>query len=135
MAPAEIRGRKIGVYSGSAIGENDSVFYDSIASGFGVTGHSRAMMANRISYWLNLKGPSCSYDSNWVSGFDVLQIAFNAIKAGQVEAAIVGTANLALNSELSWIYNDMGVLSQDGKTRSFDEEGTIHQIFNELIRI
>lgn len=41
---------------GSSIGENDNLFYESIASGFGVTGHSRAMMANRVSYWLNLRG-------------------------------------------------------------------------------
>lgn len=56
--PLEVRGKKIGVYMGSSIGENDNLFYESIASGFGVTGHSRAMMANRISYWLNLKGTS-----------------------------------------------------------------------------
>lgn len=54
--PLEIRGAKIGVYMGSSVGENDNLFYDSIASGFGVTGHSRAMMANRVSYWLNLRG-------------------------------------------------------------------------------
>lgn len=43
---------------GSSIGENDNLFLESIVSGFGVTGHSRAMMPNRVSYWLNLKGNS-----------------------------------------------------------------------------
>lgn len=41
---------------GSSVGENDNLFYESIVSGFGVTGHSRAMLPNRVSYWLNLKG-------------------------------------------------------------------------------
>lgn len=41
---------------GSTVGENDNLFYESIVSGFGVTGHSRAMLPNRVSYWLNLKG-------------------------------------------------------------------------------
>lgn len=54
--PTTLRGRKIGVYTTSGVGENDNLFYESIVSGFGVTGHSRAMMANRISYWLDLKG-------------------------------------------------------------------------------
>lgn len=54
--PLSLRGRKIGVFVASGIGENDNLFYESIVSGFGVTGHSRAMMANRISYWLDLKG-------------------------------------------------------------------------------
>lgn len=53
----------------------------------------------------------------------MLRLAFEAIREGHVESAIVGTANLALNSELSWLYNDMGLLSQDGSTRSFDAEG------------
>lgn len=41
---------------GMCIGENDNLFLESVVSGFGVTGHSRAMLPNRISYWLNLKG-------------------------------------------------------------------------------
>lgn len=54
--PVEIRGKRIGCYMGSSVGENDNLFYESIVSGFGVTGHSRAMLPNRVSYWLNLKG-------------------------------------------------------------------------------
>lgn len=56
VSPAEIRGKKVAVYTGSSVGENDNLFYESIVSGFGVTGHSRSMMSNRVSYWLNLKG-------------------------------------------------------------------------------
>ncbi|KAF5305398.1 hypothetical protein FQR65_LT07724 [Abscondita terminalis] len=118
--PMDIRGKRIAVYAGSSVGENDNLFYESIVSGFGITGHSRSMMPNRVSYWLNLKGPSCAYDNNWLNGIEVLQSGFDTIRYGHCEAAIVATANLALNSELSWIYNDMGLLSQDGTTRSFD---------------
>ncbi|KAF5286879.1 hypothetical protein FQA39_LY00412 [Lamprigera yunnana] len=118
--PMDVRGKRIAVYAGSSVGENDNLFYESIVSGFGITGHSRSMMPNRISYWLNLKGPSCAYDNNWLNGIEVLQSGFDGIRYGHCEAAIVATANLALNSELSWIYNDMGLLSQDGVTRSFD---------------
>jgi len=124
---------------GSSIGENDNLFLESIVSGFGVTGHSRAMMPNRVSYWLNLNGnsfknsklnfdeiflgPSVAYDSNWVSGLEVIRLAYEAIKTGQCESVIVGTANLALNAEFQWLYNDMGVLSPDGSTRAFDVNG------------
>lgn len=52
-----------------------------------------------------------------------MQIAYNALKSGHIEAAIVATANLALNSEISWLYNDMGLLSPDGTTKPFDEAG------------
>ncbi|KAB0802399.1 hypothetical protein PPYR_04585 [Photinus pyralis] len=120
--PLDIRGKKIAVYAGSSVGENDNLFYESIVSGFGITGHSRSMMPNRVSYWLNLKGPSCAYDNNWLNGIEVIQAGYDTIRYGHCEAAIVATANLALNSELSWIYNDMGLLSPDGSTKSFDAD-------------
>ncbi|KAL3278583.1 hypothetical protein HHI36_016128 [Cryptolaemus montrouzieri] len=122
--PADVRGRRIGCFMGSSVGENDNLFLESVVSGFGVTGHSRAMMPNRISYWLNLKGPSVAYDSNWVGGVEILRIAYDAIKTGQCEACIVGTANLALNSEFQFLYTDLGVLSSDGSNKSFDAEAS-----------
>ncbi|XP_066247499.1 fatty acid synthase-like [Euwallacea similis] len=118
--PTEVKGRRIGVFMGSSIGENDNLFLESIASGFGITGHSRAMMPNRVSYWLNLKGPSVSYDANWVSGLEMIRLGHEAIKTGQCESVIVGTSNLALNAEFQWLFADMGVLSPDGTTKAFD---------------
>ncbi|EEZ97866.2 fatty acid synthase [Tribolium castaneum] len=118
--PSEVRGKRIGCFMASSLGENDNLFLESVVSGFGVTGHSRAMMPNRVSYWLDLKGPSVAYDSNWIGGIEVVRLAYEAIKTGQCEAVLVGTANLALNSEFQWLYNDMGLLSADGSTRAYD---------------
>ncbi|RZB84952.1 fatty acid synthase, partial [Asbolus verrucosus] len=120
--PSEIRGKRVGCFMGSSVGENDNLFLESVISGFGVTGHSRAMMPNRVSYWLDLKGPSVAYDSNWIGGIEVLRLAYEAVKTGQCESVIVGTANLALNSEFQWLYNDMGLLSPDGTTKPYDAD-------------
>lgn len=120
--PAEIRGKRIGVFMGSTIGESDHLFMESVVSGFGVTGHSRAMLANRISYWLNLKGPSVAYDCNWVSGLEVLRLAYCAIKTGQCDSVIIGTANLAQHLEYHSMYEELGFLSTDGSTKAFDAD-------------
>lgn len=82
------------------------------------------MLAFYGLFFLGLVGPSCSYDSNWVGGIEVLRQACEFINDGHCDAAIVGTANLALNSELSFLYNDIGLLSEDGSTRAFDANGT-----------
>lgn len=74
--------------------------------------------------YISFLGPSVNYDSNWTCGTAVLQAAFEAIKIGQCDSAIVTTANLALNGEVSNLYGEMGVLSDDGRTRSFDANGT-----------
>lgn len=55
-------------------------------------------------------------------------MAYDSIKTGQCEAAIVGTANLALNCEMQWIYDDMGLMSKEGRTKAFDADGTIVKI-------
>lgn len=70
-----------------------------------------------------LAGPSVAYDANWVGGMEVIRMAYEAIKTGQCESVIVGTANLALNAEFQWLYTDMGLLSPDGSTRAFDVDG------------
>nr|XP_023020295.1 fatty acid synthase-like [Leptinotarsa decemlineata] len=118
--PHEIKGKRIGVFMGSTIGENDNLFMESVVSGFGVTGHSRAMLPNRISYWLNLKGPSVAYDTNWINGMEILRLAFAAIKTGQCDSVIVGTTNVCCQEELQWLYDDMGLLSKDGSIKAFD---------------
>lgn len=70
-----------------------------------------------------MSGPSVNYDSNWLSGIDVIQLAYDAIRDEHCESAIIGTANLALHSELSYQYNEQGLLSPDGSTCAFDANG------------
>ncbi|CAG9841081.1 unnamed protein product [Diabrotica balteata] len=124
IRPSEFRGRRIGCFMGSTVGEDDHLFMESVVSGFGITGHSRAMLANRISYFLNLRGPSVAYDCNWISGMEVLRLAYCAIKSGQCEAVIVGTTNLASLREFHELYEELGFLSKDGSTKAFDADAS-----------
>lgn len=59
------------------------------------------MFANRISYWLNVKGPSLGIDEIDCSSFVALEQAISAINRGDCEAAIVGGACLNLNPHAS----------------------------------
>ncbi|GLH14329.1 Fatty acid synthase [Gryllus bimaculatus] len=56
--PRSLRGKKMGVYVGVCFSESEKTwFYEKLQlSGFGITGCCRAMLANRISYWLGVKG-------------------------------------------------------------------------------
>lgn len=56
-----------------------------------------------------------------------MQLAYEAIREGHCESAIIGTANLALNSEISYHYNQIGLLSQDASTSAFDANGKLVQ--------
>ncbi|XP_026333120.1 fatty acid synthase-like [Hyposmocoma kahamanoa] len=121
--PQQISGKKVGVYIGSCISESEkAVFYNAgTKTGFGIAGCNKSMFANRISYWLNAKGPSMSIDLACCSSLVALEQAFQALARGECEAAIVGGSNILLHPQSSFHYSRIIKLSSDGKTKSFDE--------------
>lgn len=124
LHPDDLRGTKTGVYTGSSFSEADNVWFFSIANvdGHGVTGSSKAMLANRISQWLDLKGPSYNVDTACSSYLYALENAYRDLRAGIVDCALLGTGNLCLSEITTLQFARLGVLSKDGTCRTFDEE-------------
>ncbi|XP_048482207.1 fatty acid synthase [Plutella xylostella] len=122
MNPKELRNTKTGVFIGACFSESEKTwFYEKMqVNGFGITGCSRAMLANRISYWLGVTGPSYTVDSACSSSLYALEHAFRAIRDGHCDAAIVGGSNLCLHPYVSLQFSRLGVLSADGRCKSFD---------------
>lgn len=75
------------------------IIFLSIHSYFNISASraSRTMIANRISYWLNVKSPSYNVDASCSSSVVALEIAHQAIMHGHCDAAIVGAARLLLH--------------------------------------
>ncbi|XP_030080615.1 fatty acid synthase [Drosophila hydei] len=124
--PKTLRGTKTGVYVGSCISESEKTwFYEKVSSGgFGITGCSRAMMANRISYCLGLEGPSFLLDTACSSSMYALDNAFSALRNGEIDAAIIGGSNLLLHPFVTIQFARLGVLSPDGFCRPFDKDAS-----------
>ena len=76
-------------------------------------------IANRVSYWLNLTGPSLTLDTACSSSLTALYFACEAIQAGECDGAIVGGVNLDLHEAKIEINQAGGALSPDGVCRSF----------------
>ncbi|KAJ7182483.1 hypothetical protein C8R43DRAFT_868767, partial [Mycena crocata] len=78
-------------------------------------------MANRISYALDLTGPSVSLDTACSSSLTALHVAIAAIERGDCSAALVGAAQIN-RDPFEWkTYAQGGVLSPDGTTKPFDD--------------
>ncbi|XP_051154827.1 fatty acid synthase [Leptopilina boulardi] len=120
--PRKLRGTKTGVFIGACFSESEKTwFYEKLqVNGFGITGCSRAMLANRISYWLGINGPSYTVDSACSSSLFAMEHAYRAIRDGLCDAAIVGGSNLCLHPYVSLQFSRLGVLSPDGRCKSFD---------------
>ncbi|GBP51796.1 Fatty acid synthase [Eumeta japonica] len=123
ISSVELRGKKVGVFVGSALSDCEKVcFYvPSTINALGIAGCSRSMFANRISYWLDARGPSINIDAACSSSAVALERACDYMKRGICEAAIVGGANLCFHPHVSVHFKRLGVLCDDGKTRSFDK--------------
>ncbi|XP_037041706.1 fatty acid synthase-like isoform X2 [Bradysia coprophila] len=124
--PKSLRGTRTGVFIGACFAEAEKTwFYDrATEGGFGITGCSRAMLANRISYTLGLLGQSFLIDTACSSSMYALDAAFTAMRSGECDAAIVGGANLLMHPLITLQFARLGVLAQDGYCRPFDNSAT-----------
>lgn len=78
-------------------------------------------VANRVSYWMNLSGPSLTVDTACSSSLTALYMACEAIKNGECRGALVGGVNLDLHQQKFDINWSGGALSPDGLCRTFGD--------------
>lgn len=120
-APSQLAKRRVGVFVG--VGHAD---YPTLMRRDGVpsdawrgTGIALTAIANRVSYCLDLHGPSESIDTACSSSLVALHRARQALQDGECELAIVGGVNLLLGPELFIAFAKAGMLSHAGHCQTF----------------
>lgn len=123
--PQEMRGSKTGVFIGQTFSEAQEYFAQDpdTFTGYSLTGTSRAMIANRVAYVFDFKGPSYCLDTACSSALFAIQQAVSAIKQGDCDAAIVGGINLLVKAHTSLQFMRLNMLSPRGTCRAFDATG------------
>lgn len=76
---------------------------------------------NRISYHLNLMGPSVAVDAACASSLVAVHHGIKAIVGGESKIAIVGGVNALCSPGLTTVLARAGVISSEGQCRSFDD--------------
>jgi len=89
-----------------------------------MTGNGYCMIANRISYQLDLKGPSVAIDTACSSSLVATQMACAALRGGECDQAIVVGVNLILTPVLHAFYRQAGLSSDDGRCRPFSAKAS-----------
>lgn len=80
--------------------------------------------ATRISYKLNLKGPSVSLFTACSTGLVAVSEAVKSLLSFECEMALAGGASVSLPQRRGYMYQEGGMLSKDGHTRTFDTSST-----------
>nr|ADA82581.1 trans-AT polyketide synthase [uncultured bacterium psy1] len=86
------------------------------------TGTAVAVLPNRISYFFDLQGPSLLIDTACSSSLVAIHEAVQALRAGSCEQALVGGINIMCHPAMTLAYYKAGMLSPDGRCKTFDAE-------------
>ncbi|MEU8265833.1 type I polyketide synthase, partial [Sphaerisporangium sp. NPDC049002] len=123
IVPGALRGTASGVFLG-AISNDYAALQDRLGEGglgrHTYTGANRAMIANRVSYFLGLNGPSLTLDTGQSSSLVAVQMACESLRRGETRLALAGGVNLNLLAETTAAIGSFGALSPDGRCYVFD---------------
>ena len=84
------------------------------------TGSAHSILANRISYLLDLRGPSMCVDTACSSSLVAVHLACQSLRTGESDLALAGGVNLMLLPPASLEFAKLQILSPNGRCRSFD---------------
>jgi polyketide synthase PksN len=121
---SDLSGTKTGVFAGIASADySELVKNKSIEiEAYTATGTVFSILANRISYLLNLQGPSESIDTACSSSLIAIHKAVEAIRSGTCDMAIAGGAHAMITPTLTISFSKAGgMLSEDGRCKTFDK--------------
>jgi acyl transferase domain-containing protein len=124
------RGR-VAVYAGASINSyvTASLFrapsvLQSVGSYSLIIAGDKDFLATRISYKLNLTGPSMTVQTACSTSLVAVQLACKALIAGDCEMALAGGVSLHFPAKVGHMYAEGMIFSRDGHCRPFDAAGT-----------
>jgi len=125
--PAELSGKNCAVVVGIASTDYVHRRVDDLSSidPYSMTGNTASIASNRLSYILNVTGPSFSVDTACSSSLVAINQACHAIWSGEASTAIAAGVNLLLHPFAFIGFSKASMLSpqKEGRCRAFDDSG------------
>lgn len=119
-----LAGSPTGVFVGLFMHDFENLFANppdpAMVSAQTAIGLSATMVANRLSYFLDLRGPSLIVDTACSSSLTAVHLACASLASGECRTALVGGVNLLLNPGMSEALDRAAMLSASGSCRPFD---------------
>ena len=84
------------------------------------TGNSHSLAPNRISYFLDLRGPSIAVDTACSSSLVAVHQAVASLRRGESSLALAGGVNVILSPEVNMVFSHARMMAPDGRCKTFD---------------
>lgn len=116
--PESLSGSKCGVYTGVGPGDYAARMEGTLPAA--LWGNSAAILASRISYFLNLKGPAIAIDTACSSSLVAMEMGCSSLQRGDTDLVITGGVNIINDAHAYLMADRAGMLSPDGRCYTFD---------------
>ena len=122
---SSLRGKPVGVYVG--VSNNDYGFLaisdPTVAHPYAITGNATSIIANRVSYFYDFRGPSMAIDTACSSSLVAMHQGVQALRNGEADVVVAGGVNALLTPAVTLGFDEIGaVLAPDGRIKSFSSD-------------
>ncbi len=122
---SSLRGRAVGVYIGSSTNDYSflAVSDPTVAHPYAITGTSSSIIANRVSYFYDFRGPSVTIDTACSSSLVAMHQGVQALRNGEADVVVAGGVNALITPMVTLGFDEIGaVLAPDGRIKSFSSD-------------
>ncbi|MFI6366672.1 polyketide synthase Pks13 [Nocardia sp. NPDC050630] len=129
---SELKGEAVGVFVGTST--NDFAMVSALGLGqsdpnapasadaYALTGGSSAIVANRISYFYDFRGPSVAVDTACSSTLVAVHQAVRALRDGDADLALAGGVNMLLAPAITLGFDSIGAVAKNGRIKAFSSD-------------
>ena len=126
---SDLKGEQVGVFIGSSANDYQllAVSDPVHAHPYALTGTSTSIVANRVSYFYDFRGPSIALDTACSSSLVAVHQAVRSLRSGESDLALAGGVNMLVAPPATLGFDQLGVMAPNGRIKAFssDADGMI----------
>ncbi|MGI9126217.1 MAG: beta-ketoacyl synthase N-terminal-like domain-containing protein, partial [Mycobacterium sp.] len=122
---SSLRGESVGVFVGSSTNDYSylAMMDPRTAHPYAITGTASSIIANRVSYFYDFRGPSVAVDTACSSSLVAVHSGVQALRTGEADLVVAGGVNALVTPAVTLGFDEVGgVLAPDGRIKSFSAD-------------
>jgi polyketide synthase 13 len=122
---SSLRGESVGVFVGSSTNDYSylAMMDPRTAHPYAITGTASSIIANRVSYFYDFRGPSVAVDTACSSSLVAVHQGVKALRTGEADVVLAGGVNALVTPAVTIGFDEVGgVLAPDGRIKSFSAD-------------
>ncbi|MFZ2509532.1 MAG: beta-ketoacyl synthase N-terminal-like domain-containing protein, partial [Gordonia sp. (in: high G+C Gram-positive bacteria)] len=133
LPASDLRGEPVGVFMGTSTNDYQMLATLGLGEGasetaaYALTGTATSIVANRISYYYDFRGPSVAIDTACSSSLVAVHQAVRSLRSGETNVAVAGGVNMIITPAVTLGFDSIGAQAKNGRIKAFssDADGMI----------